>query len=72
MKETGYASVLATLSNAAGYVSMLSARHEGLRSVGVLAAVGVACTFVGTTIVFPLLLSVRERWAQRSSASSEN
>jgi uncharacterized protein len=61
LRETGYASVLATLSNAAGFVAMLSARHEGLRSVGTLAALGVACTFVGTTVVFPLLLSLKER-----------
>lgn len=70
LRETGYASVLATLSNAAGYVAMLAAGHEGLRSVGTLAVLGVGCTFVGTTIVFPLVLSLRERSAARRPLNS--
>ncbi len=61
MKTTGFAAVVATLSNAAGYGAMLIARHEGLRSVGVMAVLGVTCTFVGTTIFFPMLLALLER-----------
>jgi predicted RND superfamily exporter protein len=61
MRTTGFAAVIATFSNAAGYGAMLVARHEGLRSVGVLAVLGVLCTFIGTTIFFPSLLAVLER-----------
>lgn len=62
MRHTGFAAVVATLSNAAGYGAMLVAHHEGLRSVGVMAVLGVTCTFVGTTIFFPALLAMIERW----------
>lgn len=71
MRHTGFAAIVATLSNAAGYGAMLIARHEGLRSVGVMAVLGVTCTFVGTTIFFPALLTVIERWrrAQTNAAA---
>lgn len=62
MRHTGFAAIVATLSNAAGYGAMLVAHHEGLRSVGVMAVLGVTCTFVGTTIFFPALLAMIERW----------
>jgi predicted RND superfamily exporter protein len=62
MRHTGFAAVVATLSNAAGYGAMLVAHHEGLRSVGVMAVLGVSCTFLGTTIFFPALLAMVERW----------
>jgi predicted RND superfamily exporter protein len=61
MRHTGLTAVVATCSNAAGYASMLIARHAGLRSVGLLAVVGVLCTFLGTTILFPALIELRER-----------
>lgn len=61
LAHTGFAAAVATCSNAAGYGAMLVARHAGLRSVGMLAVLGVACTFVGTTLLFPALLAVLER-----------
>jgi predicted RND superfamily exporter protein len=61
MRHTGMTAVVATCSNAAGYASMLIARHDGLRSVGLLAVVGVICTFLGTTLLFPSLIELRER-----------
>lgn len=70
MKTTGFAALIATCSNAAGYGAMLIARHEGLRSVGVLAVLGVVCTFVGTTLFFPALLAVLERRKQPRAAPS--
>lgn len=65
MRHTGVTAVVATCSNAAGYASMLIARHAGLRSVGLLAIVGVVCTFLGTTILFPALIELRERILKR-------
>jgi predicted RND superfamily exporter protein len=67
MRHTGYAAGVATFSNAAGYGAMLIARHEGLRSVGVLAVLGVGCTFWGTTVVFPALLSLLEGRARETA-----
>jgi uncharacterized protein len=68
LAHTGFAAAVATCSNAAGYGAMLVARHAGLRSVGMLAVLGVACTFVGTTLLFPALLAVLERSGRRKSA----
>lgn len=62
MRHTGVTAIVATCSNAAGYASMLIARHAGLRSVGLLAVVGVVCTFLGTTVLFPSLIELRERF----------
>lgn len=62
MRHTGFTAIVATCSNAAGYASMLIARHAGLRSVGLLAVVGVVCTFLGTTVLFPALIELRERF----------
>ena len=70
MRHTGFAAVVATLSNAAGYGAMLVAHHEGLRSVGVMAVLGVTCTFVGTTIFFPALLAMIERWRRGQVGTS--
>ncbi|HEY1088398.1 MAG TPA: hypothetical protein VGE37_11910, partial [Archangium sp.] len=65
MRHTGVTAIVATCSNAAGYASMLIARHAGLRSVGLLAIVGVVCTFLGTTVLFPALIELRERLLKR-------
>lgn len=69
MRHTGITAVVATCSNAAGYASMLIARHAGLRSVGLLAVVGVACTFLGTTLLFPALIELRERFLKPAPAT---
>ena len=65
MRHTGLTAVVATASNTAGYASMLIAHNSGLRSVGLLATVGVVCTFMGTTVLFPALIELRERVLKR-------
>ncbi len=69
MRHTGVTAIVATCSNAAGYASMLIARHAGIRSIGLLAIVGVACTFVGTTILFPALIELKERIKRQGPAA---
>ena len=61
VRTTGVAAVVATLSNAAGYGALLTARHPGLKSIGELALLGVACAFLGTTVLFPAVLALLER-----------
>lgn len=61
LKHTGFASFVATCSNAAGYAALFVARHEGLRSIAWLAVLGVLCSFMGTTILFPAVLELVER-----------
>jgi hypothetical protein len=65
VRHTGLAAVAATLSNAAGYGALLVASHQGLRSIGQIALLGVVCTFLGTTVFFPALLALLERWKFR-------
>ena len=63
--STGFPVMAATLSNAAGYGALLVASHQGLRSIGQIALLGVVCTFLGTTVFFPALLALLERWKFR-------
>ncbi|MCA2979306.1 MAG: MMPL family transporter [Myxococcaceae bacterium] len=68
LRHTGFASLVATCSNAAGYAALFVARHEGLRSIAWLAVLGVACSFLGTTVLFPALLELVERLTLKPSA----
>nr|WP_217442037.1 MMPL family transporter [Myxococcus sp. CA039A] len=68
VRHTGLAAVVATLSNAAGYGALLVANHQGLRSIGQIALLGVVCTFLGTTVFFPALLALLERWKERQGS----
>nr|WP_217440083.1 MMPL family transporter [Myxococcus sp. CA056] len=68
VRHTGLAAVVATLSNAAGYGALLVANHQGLRSIGQIALLGVVCTFLGTTVFFPALLALLERWKERKGS----
>jgi predicted RND superfamily exporter protein len=69
VRHTGLAAVVATLSNAAGYGALLVANHQGLRSIGQIALLGVVCTFMGTTVFFPAMLALLERWKARKTAA---
>jgi predicted RND superfamily exporter protein len=71
VRHTGLAAVVATLSNAAGYGALLVANHQGLRSIGQIALLGVVCTFLGTTIFFPAMLALLERWSGRKAVPVE-
>ncbi len=71
VRHTGFAAVVATLSNAAGYGALLVANHQGLRSIGQIALLGVVCTFMGTTVFFPALLALLERWKGRKGGEAE-
>jgi uncharacterized protein len=67
VRSTGFAAVVATLSNAAGYGALLVANHQGLKSIGQIALLGVVSTFLGTTVFFPAMLALLERWKERRS-----
>ncbi|MDX2009145.1 MAG: MMPL family transporter [Myxococcaceae bacterium] len=71
LKHTGFASLVATCSNAAGYAALFVARHEGLRSIAWLAVLGVICSFLGTTVLFPALLELVERLTVKPKSEPE-
>lgn len=60
VSTTGSASFLATATTAIGFGASILARHNGIKSMGMLALAGLACTFVATTIFFPSLLRLQE------------
>jgi hypothetical protein len=71
VRHTGFAAVVATLSNAAGYGALLVANHQGLRSIGQIALLGVVCTFLGTTVFFPAMLALMERFSGKARRGAE-
>jgi len=61
LRRTGAAAALASVTTAVGFGSSLLSHHVGLRTMGWLAILGIACTFVSATLFFPALLSLLER-----------
>ncbi len=60
VRRTGVAAGLASLTTAVGFGSSLVCHGAGLRSMGSLAIIGIACTFVAATVFFPCLLVLLE------------
>jgi predicted RND superfamily exporter protein len=52
---------VATVTTIMGYAGMAFAHHPGLRSIGLLAVVGLSCTWITATVLLPGLLGWRER-----------
>ena len=50
----------AMLTTAAGYVGMISSAHPGLRSIGILAVVGLGSCFLVAVTIFPVYLRSQE------------
>ncbi|MDP6946122.1 MAG: MMPL family transporter, partial [Myxococcota bacterium] len=49
LRTTGAAAGMSALTTAIGFASLLAVDNEGLRSIGWVAVIGIACTFVCTT-----------------------
>jgi predicted RND superfamily exporter protein len=62
---TGSAALLASTTTAIGFGAAITAHHSGIQSFGALALVGFSCTFVSSTVFFPAVLAVLERWRIR-------
>ena len=68
LRSSGRAALLASLTNASGFIGLLFCMHKGLYSMGILAAIGVAACLCSTLIFLPALLlclerlSVKKRW----------
>lgn len=63
LSTTGLAALLASLTNAAGFVGLTFATHGGLRSMGWIAVIGVLTCLITTLVFLPMLLQLRE-WFQ--------
>ena len=58
---------MGALTNLVGFGGLLLSSHPGLRSIGVLAVVGIGATLAATLVFYPALLQVLEdnRWFDR-------
>lgn len=71
--NTGLAIVMATLVNASGYVPMLLTNFGGLKTLGIVASLGMLGMVLATVVWFPaLLLVVPERWVRKRALGSSS
>ncbi len=57
---TGVSALLASLTNAAGFIGLTFANHGGLRSMGVIVLIGLATCLITTLIYLPMILDFLE------------
>ncbi len=64
LRSTGEHVTMGALTNLIGFGGLLLSSHPGLRSIGVLAVVGISTTLAATLVFYPALLQVLEdnRW----------
>ncbi len=66
LRSTGEHVTMGAMTNLIGFGGLLLSSHPGLRSIGVLAVVGIGGTLAATLVFFPALLQVVEdnHWLQ--------
>ena len=66
LRSTGEHVTMGALTNLIGFGGLLLSTHPGLRSIGLLAVVGIGSTLVATLAFYPALLQVAEdnRWLE--------
>ncbi|MBL7685256.1 MAG: MMPL family transporter [Deltaproteobacteria bacterium] len=67
LREAGLSSLLASLTNAAGFLGLLFCHHGGLRSMGVVASIGLATCLISTLVFLPMILQFFE-WRKKNIA----
>lgn len=60
LRSTGEHITMGAMTNLIGFGGLVISTHPGLRSIGVLAVVGIGATLASTLIFFPALLQVAE------------
>jgi predicted RND superfamily exporter protein len=68
LKTTGGAAFMTTLTTMFGFAGMLSASNAGLKSLGLVACIGLTCCMVASLTIFPALLQWVENLSERSDA----
>jgi len=58
VRRTGLAVGITTVTTMMGYSGLVMAHHPGLRSIGLLAQIGLVTTFLSAVLVLPALLEV--------------
>lgn len=57
---TGIAALLASMTNASGFIGLVFCNHGGLRSMGVIVLIGLATSLVTTLVYLPMILDYLE------------
>jgi len=65
LRETGGAVFLTTLTTVIGFSSMLFVQHQGLRSLGLTACIGMTLCLISSVLVVPSALRISEWLAAR-------
>ncbi len=60
LRSTGEHITMGAVTNAIGFGGLITSNHPGLRSIGVLAVLGIGMTLASTLIFFPALIQVAE------------
>lgn len=63
MGTTGVAVVIASMTTGVGFVGMIFVSHNGLRSIGILAVIGIAACLAGALLTLSLIFGLKERLA---------
>lgn len=66
---TGRAALLSSATTAIGFGSAILAQHGGIRQMGLLALIGIGCSFAASTILFPIVLRLLERRPREPAAA---
>jgi len=77
MSHTGPAVFMSASATFIGFGSMVFASHYGLRSIAVMAAIGISCVFFAAMLLQPSLIVLLEKWGnykndKRKDRSSDN
>jgi len=77
MSHTGPAVFMSAAATLTGFGSMLFASHYGLRSIAVMAAIGITCVFFAAMLLQPSLIVLLEKWddyrnERKETGSSDN
>lgn len=60
LSSTGISALLASMTNAAGFIGLLFCHHGGLRSMGVVACIGLVTCLISTLVFMPMILQFFE------------
>jgi predicted RND superfamily exporter protein len=72
LRTTGVAIVIASGTTGVGFVGMMLVSHQGLRSIGVLAVIGIIACLVGTLVTLSLLLAFGEARKNAKPAAADS
>jgi predicted RND superfamily exporter protein len=66
LTHTGPAVAVSALTTFIGFGALLFAGHNGLQSIGKMAAVGIACVFGAAMMLLPSMIVIMEKWENRN------